>query len=110
MRLRGPLVTIGALGLAVLAVRLVAVWTSVGRAHSTSGTVLGTTIKVNSAVTFAAGAAVAFGDRRRCRAEACAGGVAGLGSDDPPGCVPQPGLAGWRGAVGLGAEDDEVAE
>jgi len=36
MRLRGPLVTIGALGLAVLAVRLVAVWTSVGRAHSTS--------------------------------------------------------------------------
>jgi len=54
MRLRGPLVTIGTHGLAVLAVRLVAVWTSVGRAHSTSRTVLGTTIKVNSAVTFAA--------------------------------------------------------
>jgi len=49
MRLRGPFLTIGALGLAVVAVGLVAAWTSIGRAHSMLAT-----IKINSAVTFAA--------------------------------------------------------
>jgi hypothetical protein len=77
MRLRGPFITIGALGLAVLAVGLVAVWTSTSRPqarhttrptsrprarHTTRPTSrprarhttrLSTTITINSAVTFA---------------------------------------------------------
>src|SRR5215472_10981050 len=78
MRLRGPLVAIGALGLAVLAVGLVAVWTSISRPqarhttmrisrpqarHTTMRisrpqarhtTMPSTTITINSVVTFAA--------------------------------------------------------
>jgi len=53
MRLRGPFVTIGALGLALLAVGLVAVWTSIGRAEAIRKTMPGTTMKINSVVTFA---------------------------------------------------------
>jgi hypothetical protein len=65
MRLRGPFIIIGALGLAVLAVGLVAVWTSISRPqarHTTmrisrpeaSHTAMpSTTITINSVVTFA---------------------------------------------------------
>jgi hypothetical protein len=54
VRLRRPFVNIGAVGLAVVAVGLAAVWTSVGRAHEVRATMPGATIRVNSAVTFAA--------------------------------------------------------
>ena len=53
MRLRGPLVSIAALGFAVLGAGLIAVLTSVDWASSVRATMLRTTIRVNSVVTFA---------------------------------------------------------
>ncbi len=54
MRLRGPFLAIGALGLAVLTDGLVAVSASIGRAEAIRQAMLGTTITGNSVVTFAA--------------------------------------------------------
>ena len=53
MRLRGPLASIGALGLAVLGAGLIAVLTSVNWADTVRATMLRTTIRVNSVITFA---------------------------------------------------------
>src|SRR5215470_8996589 len=50
MRLRGPFVTIGALGLAVLAVGLVAVWTSIGRVQAIRAMALSATITVEPGI------------------------------------------------------------
>jgi hypothetical protein len=47
MRLRGPLVSVGALGLAVLAVGVLAVWNSVSRARAINAIAVTTTIRVN---------------------------------------------------------------
>lgn len=47
MRLRGPLVTVGALGFAVLAVGVLAVWMSVSRARAGQAMAVTTAIRVN---------------------------------------------------------------
>jgi hypothetical protein len=49
MRLRGPLVVTGALGLAVLAVGVVAVWTSIGHAQAIRAMAVTTTITIDPA-------------------------------------------------------------
>ena len=67
MRLRGPLISTGALGLAVLAVAVVGVWTSVSRTRSAGAMAVTTTIRVNGTENVFAPAAVrrhAHHDRR----------------------------------------------
>ena len=50
MRLRGPLVITGALGLAVLAVSLVAVWTSIDRVNAIRALAVKTTITLDPSI------------------------------------------------------------
>jgi hypothetical protein len=109
MRQRGPFVTIGALGLVVLAVGLVAIVTSINRAGSMRTTMLARTIKINSVVTFAAppsDAVPALTARQALRLS-----QSRLGSRPtriPPGLTVKLGLLTWLVGPDCGADCDSL--